>query len=356
MALRIEPADFGSVQLLELIREHLAGMHAASPPETVFALDLSGLQAPDVSLFTVWDGEVLLGMGGLRELGPAHAEIKSMRTHRAHLRRGVAARLLEHLIDLAVARGYARLSLETGRGPAFEPALGLYRRRGFQPGPVFGDYIESEFSQFLHLDLQPSARRRVVLATGNRGKLAEFQQMLAAAGIELLPQSQFGIEPPEETGSTFEANALLKARHAARRTGLPAMADDSGLEVDALGGAPGVYSARYAGAGASDAANTAKLLAALAAVPAARRTARFRCVIAFVRDADDATPLLAHGSWEGRILDAPRGSGGFGYDPVFLDEASGLSAAELDAEAKNARSHRGVALRGLLSQLRDAPP
>ncbi len=195
---------------------------------------------------------------------------------------------------------------------------------------------------------------RVVLATANRGKLAESQQLLAPAGVELLPQSKFGIEPPEETGTTFEANALLKARHAARLSGLPALADDSGLEVDALGGAPGVHSARYAGAQAGDAANVAKLLAALDGIPDAHRSARFRCVIALVRDADDRAPLIASGCWEGRILEAPRGSGGFGYDPVFLDLASGRSAAELAPEQKNARSHRGQALRELLRQLRAA--
>lgn len=193
---------------------------------------------------------------------------------------------------------------------------------------------------------------RVVVATGNRGKLVEFQQLLGGAGVELLPQSDFGVEPPAETGVTFAANALLKARHAARLTGLPALADDSGLEVDALGGAPGVYSARYAGADASDAANIAKLLAALAAVPPEERGARFRCVIAFVRDADDASPLIVSGSWEGRILEAPRGVGGFGYDPVFLDPSSGRSAAELAPADKNARSHRGRALRALLAQWR----
>jgi XTP/dITP diphosphohydrolase len=191
---------------------------------------------------------------------------------------------------------------------------------------------------------------RVVLATANRGKLAEFRQLLAPAGVEMLPQSQFGIEPPEETGGTFEANALLKARHAARLSGLPALADDSGLEVDALGGGPGVHSARYAGAQADDAANIAKLLAALDGVPSADRVARFRCVIALVRDADDVAPLIASGCWEGRILEAPRGSGGFGYDPVFLDVASGRSAAQLAPEDKNRRSHRGRALHALLER------
>lgn len=201
-----------------------------------------------------------------------------------------------------------------------------------------------------------SARRPVVLATGNRGKLAEFQQLLGDSGFDVLTQAQFGIEPPEETGTTFEANALLKARHAAHLTGLPALADDSGLEVDALGGAPGVYSARYAGAGATDAMNIARLLAALAGTAPPQRAARFRCVIAFLRNGDDPAPLLAQGCWEGRILEAPRGAGGFGYDPVFLDEASGLSAAQLEAAAKHARSHRGAALRDLLAQLRGAPP
>jgi XTP/dITP diphosphohydrolase len=279
-----------------------------------------------------------------------------MRTRDGWLRRGVAARLLEHLLAVAAARGYRRVSLETGSGPAFEPALALYRRRGFVSGPAFGDYVASDFNQFMHLELAADTRRPVVLATGNRGKLAEFRQLLGDSGYEVLAQSQFGIEPPDETGATFEANALLKARHAAQLTGLPALADDSGLEVDALGGAPGVYSARYAGAGATDAANIAKLLAALVAVPEAHRTARFRCAIAFVRTAEDAAPLLAHGAWEGRILAAPRGAGGFGYDPVFLDPASGLSAAELGAASKNARSHRGAALRDLLRQLHAAAP
>ena len=191
---------------------------------------------------------------------------------------------------------------------------------------------------------------RIVLATGNRGKLAEFAQLLAPLALSFEPQSAFGIEPPEETGTTFAANALLKARHAARCSGLPAMADDSGLEVDALGGAPGVFSARYAGAGATDPANIAKVLEALEGVPATARTARFRCTIAFVRSADDASPLLAEGVWPGRILGAPRGRGGFGYDPVFEDAVSGLSAAELSLEVKNSRSHRARALAALLSR------
>jgi XTP/dITP diphosphohydrolase len=213
--------------------------------------------------------------------------------------------------------------------------------------------------------------QRVVLATGNAGKLREFAALLAPAGFEFEPQSAFGIEPPEETGDTFLANALLKARYASRLSGLPAMADDSGLEVDALGGAPGVRSARYAEDGASgaavdaesgagiaaprDEANWRKLLGALAGVPAAARTARFRCCIVLVRDAADPAPVVGEGVWEGRILDAPHGSGGFGYDPVFapIDGAGaaygGCSVAELDAAAKNLHSHRAAALRALLA-------
>ncbi len=192
---------------------------------------------------------------------------------------------------------------------------------------------------------------RIVLATGNRGKLAEFEALLAPLHFEFAPQSAFGIEPPDETGTTFTDNALLKARHAAQRSGLPAMADDSGLEVDALGGAPGVWSARYAGPNASDAENIAKLLHALRDVPNAARRARFRCVIAFVQNATDPAPVFGEGTWEGRILEQSRGSGGFGYDPVFEDLATGRAVAELAAEDKNARSHRGQALRALLAVL-----
>lgn len=198
--------------------------------------------------------------------------------------------------------------------------------------------------------------RRVVLATGNAGKLREFAGLLAPAGFVFEPQSAFGIEPPEETGDTFLANALLKARYAARLSGLPAMADDSGLEVDALGGAPGVRSARYARDAPAtmprDEANWRKLLAALTGVPDAARRARFRCCIVLVRDADDPSPMVGEGAWEGRILDAPRGSGGFGYDPVFtpIDPAfGGRSVAELDAASKNLHSHRAAALRAMLA-------
>lgn len=197
---------------------------------------------------------------------------------------------------------------------------------------------------------------RLVLASGNAGKLAELRALLADTGIEVVAQGELGIGDIEETGLSFVENALLKARHAARESGLPALADDSGLCVDALGGAPGLYSARYAdaqddaGAGipssrpARNAANVRKLLAALDGVPDARRDARFCCVLALLRHPADPQPLIAEGLWQGRILHAPRGEGGFGYDPVFLDPASGLSAAELAPADKHRVSHRGRAL------------
>ena len=194
----------------------------------------------------------------------------------------------------------------------------------------------------------------LVLATGNRGKVAEMQALLAPLGVEIRPQSEFGVLPPEETGLSFIENAILKARHAARVTGLPAIADDSGLEVDALHGAPGIYSARYAGIDGDDTANNQKLLQALAGVPERARSARFRCAIALLRHADDPMPTIVSGSWEGHILDAPCGSNGFGYDPLFLPLGLDVSAAELDKEDKNRRSHRGQALAALLASLQDA--
>lgn len=196
--------------------------------------------------------------------------------------------------------------------------------------------------------------RRLVLATDNPGKLRELAALLGDRW-QVLPQGHFGVRSAPETGTTFRANAELKARHAAAATGLPSIADDSGLEVDALDGAPGVESANYAGPAAGDGANNARLLAALAGVPPARRSARYRCVLVFVRSDDDADPLVAEGSWEGSIAEAPRGSGGFGYDPLFIDAATGRTAAELDPAAKNAVSHRGQALRRL-GQLLDATP
>jgi XTP/dITP diphosphohydrolase len=192
---------------------------------------------------------------------------------------------------------------------------------------------------------------RLVLATANPGKQRELEALLAPLGVSLALQSQLGIPSVAETGTTFEANALLKARHAARLSALPALADDSGLEVDALGGRPGVRSARYAGDGASDKDNNALLLRELRGVPAERRTARYRCVLVLVRDAEDATPLIAQGSWEGRIGSQPRGESGFGYDPLFVPEGLQLSAAQLAAEHKNSISHRGQALASLAALL-----
>jgi len=194
--------------------------------------------------------------------------------------------------------------------------------------------------------------RRVVLATGNAGKQRELAALLAPHGFELILQTALGIEPAEETGRTFQANALLKARHASQAAGLPALADDSGLEVDALEGRPGVWSARYAGPGASDGDNNAKLLAEMSGVPSPARSARYRCVIAFVREADDAEPVVAEGVWEGFIAAEPRGSGGFGYDPLFLPVGQQISAAEMPITLKNAVSHRGLALAALLDKLR----
>jgi XTP/dITP diphosphohydrolase len=193
---------------------------------------------------------------------------------------------------------------------------------------------------------------RLVLASGNAGKLAELRELLAGGGFELHAQSEFGVGDAEETGLTFIENALLKARHAARATGLPALGDDSGICVDALDGAPGLYSARYAG-GHGAGANIEKLLGALKDVPDARRTAHFYAVIVLLRHAEDPQPLVAEGSWHGRILATPRGTGGFGYDPVFFDPAHGRSAAELDPALKNRISHRGRALAALRERLRE---
>jgi len=190
----------------------------------------------------------------------------------------------------------------------------------------------------------------LVLATGNAGKQRELAALLQDRGLQLLRQTELGVTSVEETGTTFEANALLKARHAAAATGLPALADDSGLEVDALGGAPGVYSARYAGEHAGDAANTALLLQRLQGVPLAARTARFRCVIVLVRDANDAAPLIAQGCWEGHIALAAAGDGGFGYDPVFVPQGGARTISQLDEVAKNQVSHRGQALHSLLAR------
>jgi XTP/dITP diphosphohydrolase len=192
---------------------------------------------------------------------------------------------------------------------------------------------------------------RVVLASGNAGKLRELEALLAPFGFVLTAQSAFGIETPPETGETFVANALLKARYAARLAGHPALADDSGIEVDALQGRPGVYSARFAGEGACDRDNLEKMLRELDGVPPVKRSARYQCVIVLVSSPDDPQPVIAQGTWEGRIALQPAGRGGFGYDPIFVPAGSDRTAAQLSAEEKNAVSHRGRALRALLSQL-----
>ena len=194
--------------------------------------------------------------------------------------------------------------------------------------------------------------KRIVLASGNPGKVREINALLEGLGIEVLPQSEFGVPEAEETGLSFVENAILKARNAAAHSGLPAIADDSGIEVDALNGAPGIYSARYAGPGAGDADNCDKLLAALADTPEHQRGARFQCLLVYLRHAADPTPLICQGTWEGRILTAPRGDNGFGYDPLFHVPTHDCSAAELPPAEKNAISHRGQALRRLLEALR----
>lgn len=193
---------------------------------------------------------------------------------------------------------------------------------------------------------------KIVLATGNPGKLREIQRILGDLGVEVVPQSELGVGDADETGDSFVDNALIKARHASLMTGLPAIADDSGLVVDALDGRPGVYSARYSGADATDESNIEKLLREMQGIPGERRTAAFHCCAVFV-SADDSTSLVAEGRWAGRILEQRRGTGGFGYDPVFFDPECGRTAAELGPELKNARSHRGKALSALAEMLRE---
>lgn len=186
---------------------------------------------------------------------------------------------------------------------------------------------------------------KIVLASGNAGKLKEFSQLFAGWQIAVLPQSDFVVEEAAETGLSFIENALIKARHASRASGLPALADDSGLAVDALGGAPGIFSARYAGAGASDDDNNRKLLEALANVPAGQRTASFHCALAFVRTPDDPVPLVCTARWQGLILDGPAGDQGFGYDPLFYVPAEKLTSAQLPRAVKNRLSHRAQAVK-----------
>ncbi len=195
---------------------------------------------------------------------------------------------------------------------------------------------------------------RIVLASNNPGKVREFGQLLAGLQRTVLPQSALEVPEAEETGLTFVENAILKARNAAQHTGLPAIADDSGLEVDALKGAPGIYSARYAGSGASDAANLQKLLTDIKDVEESARGARFQCVLVYMRHALDPTPMICQGTWEGHLLHAPRGTQGFGYDPIFYVPTHHCTSAELTPEVKNQLSHRGQALRRLLAALTQA--
>ncbi|KRA15042.1 MULTISPECIES: RdgB/HAM1 family non-canonical purine NTP pyrophosphatase [unclassified Lysobacter] len=195
---------------------------------------------------------------------------------------------------------------------------------------------------------------KLVLASSNPGKLVELRELLADTGIELVAQSDLGVEDAEETASTFVENALLKARHACAITGLPALADDSGICVDALGGAPGLYSARYSGVHGDAQANIDKLLLAMKDVPEGQRAAHFYAVIVLLRHPGDPQPIIAEGVWPGRIIDQRRGTGGFGYNPVFLDPDYGLTAAEMDTELKNRLSHRGRALAALREKLLDA--
>jgi XTP/dITP diphosphohydrolase len=203
-------------------------------------------------------------------------------------------------------------------------------------------------------------RRRIVLATGNPGKLREIREMLAEFGPEILAQSDLGVPAAAESGTSFAANALIKARHAAAHAGLPAIADDSGLCVDVLGGAPGVHSARYAGSGADDRRNLERLLAEIARAGVMQPAARFHCAMAYVDSADDRQPIVVEARWEGYIVDTPAGANGFGYDPVFQVPTHGCTSAQLAPEVKNRISHRAQALGGLLAALRmrfgEGPP
>lgn len=198
---------------------------------------------------------------------------------------------------------------------------------------------------------RPQTGHRVVLASGNRGKLSEIRALLSPLGVEVVAQSEFNVPEAIENGDSFVANALIKARHASALTGLPAIADDSGIAVDALSGKPGIHSARYAGDSASDKDNIDKLLESIRDVPQAKRGAGFHCAAVFVSTANDEAPLIEEGIWRGRILESPDGIGGFGYDPVFFDESANCSSAQLTPAQKNARSHRGKAFRALCAAL-----
>lgn len=197
--------------------------------------------------------------------------------------------------------------------------------------------------------------KKIVLATGNQGKVREMADLLSEFGFDVVAQSDYTVSEVAETGTTFIENAIIKARHAAKETGLAAIADDSGLEVDYLQGAPGIYSARYAGEGASDQQNLEKLLAAMENVPEAQRTARFHCVLVLMRHHQDPTPIVCHGVWEGRILTEPQGEHGFGYDPIFFVPEDQCASAQLEPARKKQLSHRGKALKQLFAQLSQQP-
>ncbi|PQJ61513.1 non-canonical purine NTP pyrophosphatase [Vibrio chagasii] len=194
---------------------------------------------------------------------------------------------------------------------------------------------------------------KIVLATGNQGKVREMADILSEFGFDVVAQSEFNVSEVAETGTTFIENAIIKARHAAKETGLPAIADDSGLEVDYLNGAPGIYSARYSGEGATDKQNIEKLLDAMQGVETEKRTARFHCVLVLMRHANDPTPLVCHGKWEGQILTEEHGENGFGYDPVFFVPEENCASAELDPSRKKQLSHRGKALASLFKALKE---
>lgn len=194
---------------------------------------------------------------------------------------------------------------------------------------------------------------KIVLATGNQGKVREMADVLSDFGFNVVAQSEFNVSDVAETGTTFIENAIIKARHAAKETGLPAIADDSGLEVDALNGAPGVYSARYSGEGATDQKNIDKMLTAMEGIPAEKRTARFHCVLVLMKHENDPTPLICHGSWEGHITTEQQGENGFGYDPIFWVSEDNCSSAELEPARKKQLSHRGKALKKLFAALKE---